>query len=349
VLLDGTYTLRPVVSAKPRVAVALTPATESEFVALVATLAGLDVLDRCDLVVPALDVEATKARVSSLLEDPAVAHVEPIHAYVESGHTRAVLVGADPATRGHSVATLVRALLSGDERPSTTAVAPSSVVAWLASSWQLDVPEPLRNNGVVLPPAEREQIVGEAADPAAAHFIERFVRPRDTAVEVGPINGVLTVHLARAVGPLGHVATIARPADSARLRDCFALNGVSAWTTIHEAHDAAEIASVLAGLPHIDVVCIDDGRLDCASLAGAAGALVGGRVRTLLVRVVPRSLRGEPGQSDPVRELFCALRERAGATFALVGWDGEIHPTTAKEVLEADDALLLAAEMNTSS
>jgi len=342
-LLGGAYTLRPVVSAKPRVAVALTPATESEFVALVATLAGLDVLDRCDLVVPALDVTATETRVAALLDDPAVAHVEPIHTYVESGHAHAVLVGADPVTRGQSVATLVRACLSGDDHATTTAVTPSAVVAWLASSWRLDVPEPLRNNGVVLPPTEYEQIVGELTDPAAAHFIERFVEIRETAVDIAPVNGLLTVHLARAVGPLGHVAAIVRPTDRARLQDCFALNGVAAWTAIHDAHDSADIGSVLGGLPRIDLVCIDDGRFDCTSLLAARGALVSRHVRRLLYRLPPHSLRGQP---DPARATFEAMRHSAGAAFGVVGWDGEVQPIPVDELLAVDDALLVAADMS---
>jgi hypothetical protein len=346
VLLGGTYTLRPVVSAKPRVAVALTPATESEFVALVATLEGLDLMDRCDLVVPALDVAATKARVASLLGDRSLTQVEPIHTYVETGHMHAVLVGEDPAERGRSIAALVRAVLTGDERTSPAVVTPSAVVAWLASSWQLEVPEPLRRNGVVLPAAEQEQIVGDATDPAGAHFIERFVRSRDTAIEIRPINGSVAVHLARAVGPLGHVAAIAPPGDHARLRDCFALNGVSEWTVIHEAQDTADIESVLAALPRIDLLCIDDGQLDCGSLIAAAGTLVSGRVGRLLVRLAPRSLRGRP---DPITQLFHALRDRMGATFAMVDWDGDVRPTPVEELLDADDALLVAADMNTTS
>ena len=340
--VGGTYTLRPVVSAKPRVAVALTPATESEFVALVATLDGLDALDRCDLVVPALDVAATKARVASLLDDPAVAHVEPIHAYVERGHAHAVLVGADPVTRGHSVARLVRACLTGNDATATT-VTPSAVVAWLASSWRLEVPEPLRNNGVVLPPTEHEQIVGGAADPAAAHFVERFVGTRETGVDIAPVNGLLTVHLARAVGPLGHVAAIVQPTDRARLRDCFALNGVAAWTTIHDAEESGDVGSVLAGLPHIDLVCIDDGRFDCTSLVAAGSALLSGHVRRLLVRLAPRSLRG---QSDPAREMFDVMRHNAGATFGVVGWDGNVDPTPVDELLAVDDSLLVVADMS---
>ena len=180
----------PSVSPNPRVAVALTPSTETEVVALVAALGSLDVLDRVDLFVPALDTTSTEARVRELLVDPSVVRVESIHDYLRLGHDHAVLVSDDPSERGRSMA----ALLAAPEQPladrGQAVMTPSAVVAWLASAWTANVPESLRDD-VIQPTAVTEQLVGTFADPAAGRFVgtarrDRRDRGRDPAPDRRP-------------------------------------------------------------------------------------------------------------------------------------------------------------------
>jgi hypothetical protein len=332
-----------VLSAKPRVAVALAPVTQSEFVALVAALESLGAVARFELVVPSLDVMDTTARVRALLANPRVVEVEPVHEYLRRGHDRVVLAGDDPGVRGRSMASLL-AGSDGSDRHDPAPMTPPAVVAWLATAWSPMVPEPLQKDDVRQPANDGAQLVPDYTDPAAVRFVQRWVRTGDVAVEIAPRTGALTVHMARATGPRGHVVAIAAAADSERLRACFALNGVTGWTEIITTHEDADIERALTKLDVIDVLCIDESDFDVSRLDAVTSTLLDGRVRKLLARIPPPSL--SPA-TDALHELLVALRDRAGASFGVVSWDGRVTPAVLSELLATDDFVLVAVDMVT--
>ena len=293
------------VSAKARVAVALAPVTQSEFVALVATLESLGALARFDLVLPALDVADMTARVGALLPDPHVIRIEPIHEYLRAGHDQVVLADDDPRVRGRSMASLLAAT-EGSKQPDPKSMTPPAVVAWLATAWSPMVPEPLQQDDVRQPANDGEQLVSGYADPAAVRFIRRSVLTGDVAVEIGPRTGAITVHMARATGPRGRVVAIAAAPDSDRLRACLALNGVAGWTEVVTTREARGHREGAFDARPDRRPLHRRGRLRLETpLEAARSALLEARVRKLLVRIAPCSLRPDP---DAVRELFAVLR-----------------------------------------
>ena len=332
----------PVVSAKARVAVALAPVTQSEFVALVVTLESLGALARFDLVLPALDVADMTARVGAPLPDPHVIRIEPIHEYLRAGHDQVVLADDDPRVRGRSMASLLAAT-EGSKQPDPKSMTPRAVVAWLATAWSPMVPEPLQQDDVRQPANDGVELVSGYADPAAVRFVRRSVLTGDVAVEIAPRTGAITVHMARATGPRGRVVAIAAAPDSDRLRACLALNGVAGWTEVVTTREDADIEKALSTLDRIDVLCIDENDFDSSALEAARSALLEARVRKLLVRIAPCSLRPDP---DAVRELFAVLRARAGASYGTVSWDGRVMPASVDELLAVNDFTLVAATMS---
>jgi hypothetical protein len=330
------------VSAKPRIALALAPVTQSEVVALVTTLETLGATARFELVVPALDLEETTARVHALLEDPHPVRVEPIHEYLRLGHDRVVLASDDPGARGRSMAAMVAATEQVSSRRDPMPMTPAAVVVWLARSWSPRVPEVLREDDVHEPANAGQPLVRGYTDPAACRFVQRWVTAGEIGVEIAPRTGALSVHMARATGPRGRVIAIADASDSERLLTCFALNGVTAWTEILTTHDDADIEKAMSTLDGVDVLCIDGNDFDPSALEAVSSAVLEGRVRKLLARIAPPSLRREP---DAVRELFARMRERASASFGSVSWDGRVTPAPLDELLAVDDFSLVAADM----
>jgi len=321
--------------------VALTPATETEVVALVTALDSLDVLDGVDLVVPALDTKSTEARVRELLVDPSVVRVESIHDYLRLGHDRAVLVSDDPSARGRSMAALLSPAGQSLADRGQAVTSPSEVVAWLASAWTPSVPESLRDD-VIQPIAIARQLVATLADPAAGRFVEQHVATGEIAVEILPKTGDLAVRMARSTGPRGHVLVIVDETDADRLRDYLALNSVNAWTDLVIMHEPSDAQNALSKFDRVDLLCIAGHDLDTTAVEAASEAVLERRVRRLLVRIAPASLRHEP---DAVRELFVQLRADMGAAFATVSWDGQAIATPLDELLCVDESVLVAVDV----
>jgi FkbM family methyltransferase len=72
-------------------------------------------------------------------------------------------------------------------------------------------------------------------DPALCAFISGWLRPGDTAVDVGANIGVQTLLMARTVGPAGRVlAYEANPHTAALLRDNVAVNYRNDWVEVRE-------------------------------------------------------------------------------------------------------------------
>ncbi|MER7002600.1 FkbM family methyltransferase [Dactylosporangium sp. NPDC000555] len=72
-------------------------------------------------------------------------------------------------------------------------------------------------------------------DPALCGFLGRWLRPGDTAFDVGANIGALTVFMARAVGRRGRVVAFeASPSQAALLRDNVAVNYLNDWVEVHE-------------------------------------------------------------------------------------------------------------------
>jgi FkbM family methyltransferase len=72
-------------------------------------------------------------------------------------------------------------------------------------------------------------------DPALCAFISRWLRPGDTAVDVGANIGVQTLLMARTVGPAGRVlAYEASPHLAALLRDNVSVNYRNGWVDVRE-------------------------------------------------------------------------------------------------------------------
>jgi hypothetical protein len=334
------------VSAKPRVALALAPVTQSEVVALVTALETLGATDRFDLVVPALDLKETTARVHALLKDPHAVRVEPIHEYLRLGHDRVVLASDDPGARGRSMAAMLAATEQLSSGRDPMPMAPAALIAWLARSWSPRVPEVLQESDVVESANADQPLVPGYTDPAACRFVQRWVAAGDVAVEIAPRTGTLSVHMARAAGPRGRVIAIADASDRERLRTCFVLNGVSPWTEIMTTHDSADIQKAMSTLDGVDVLCLDGNDSDSSALEAVSSAILEGRVHKLLARIAPRSVRREP---DAVRDVFTRMRERASASFGSVSWDGRVTPARLDELLAVDDFSLVAADMGRSA
>lgn len=245
-----------------RLAVGLTSGNEAEFVALV-DMAGPLVAEGAPavLVVPALDRAATRRRVRELVGDDPCVVVEPAHEYLRNGHDRAVLVGADPAVRGHGVAASVAWLrsLRGASAVSAAGASPdpADVLTWLGS----DVLSARRRAGgreaspgpvavalgddrlLVRTPwgAKLLAFAGDRSltpdlaldgvyDPAFVRFLEQHVAAGAFVVDVGANVGVFSVLLAQLVGPAGHVMALeADPEVHAVLQENLDLNYVSGW------------------------------------------------------------------------------------------------------------------------
>ena len=149
--------------------------------------------------------------------------------------------------------------------------------------------------------------------------------------------------MARSTGPRGHVLVITDERDCDRVRDCLALNGVAAWTDIVIMHEQADAQNALSKFERVDLLCIAGHDFDTSSPRSRERALLERRVRTLLVRIAPTSLRHEP---DAVRELFVQLRAAMGAAFATVSWDGRVIATALDELLAVDDFILVAVDVS---
>ena len=246
-----------------RLAIGLTSVNEAEFVALV-DLARPLVAEGAPavLVVPALDRAATARRVRELVGDDPCVVVEPAHEYLRNGHARAVLVGADPATRGHGIAATVAWLSSLRDADAATGDGaspdPADVVAWLGSD---AIPAGYRTGGrgpyraptavavgqdrVLVHTAWGAKLLAFASDrsltpdlaldgvydPPFVRFLERHVAAGAFVVDVGANIGVFSVLLAQLVGPAGHVMALeADPEVHAVLQENLDLNYVGGWS-----------------------------------------------------------------------------------------------------------------------
>jgi hypothetical protein len=338
---------------KPRIAVALSPATETEVVALVAALDTVGALDRLELVVPALDVEQARSRICALLPDASAVRIEPMHEYLQKGHDRAALIGDDARERGRSMAAVLTAMSDTGDPASSDEPSPAEVVAWLARSWAPSVLDALRPDG----PRPGEDVLlrsrGTSAmplawdegrdDPAAIRFVERSVSAEDAVFDATPGAGEMTIRAARLVGPRGHVVASAGPGEVDRLRDNLALNGVSGWSEVVTIAEPLDLTKELGRCERLNLLRIDRAADDDGSyLDAAAAALLGGHVARLLTRVAPSSIRPVP---DPVRVLFETMRARVGAAFAIVVWDGSVRTSTVDDLFAGDDIRLVAVDM----
>jgi hypothetical protein len=338
-------------SARTRVAIALAPATETEVVALVAALDALGMLDRYELIVPALDAGRTTDRIRALLPASAAVRVEAVHDYLDRGHDLAVLADDDPSMRGRSMAALLADTAARPRGDDTHRIAPAAVIAWLARSWSLNVPEqlwpafpvecrratPVSDDDVLL----RVRAGDGSYDPASVRFAERHVTRGDVVVDVIPGTGAVTVCLARITGPTGHVIAIGSD-EGSPLRDNLALNEVLAWTDVATPGEPSTVARVVDELPRVDLLRIGRADHELDYLAAAVPAMCERRVGRLLARVGPTALRPRP---DPLRSLLRDLQHKIGASFAAVAWDGSASPSSLDELLSEDDFVLLAADM----
>lgn len=245
-----------------RLAIGLTSVNEAEFVALV-DLARPVVEEGAPavLVVPALDGAATARRVRELVGDDPFVVVEPAHEYLRNGHDRAVLVGADPATRGHGVASSVAWLGSlrgeGAAGEGGGSPDPADVVAWLGSDVAPGGPRegrgatpapaavPVGGGRVLVRTAWGARLLAFTGDrtlmpdlaldgvydPPFVRYLEGNVAAGDFVVDAGAGVGVFSVLLARLVGPAGHVMALeADPEAHGVLRENLDLNHVGGWS-----------------------------------------------------------------------------------------------------------------------
>lgn len=348
-----------------RVALVLTQTTEAEFVALVTLAKHSGTAPRVAVVVPALDVEATRAHVASLLGDdwgPVV--VERIHDYLERGHDAALFVSDDAAERGRSLASAVQLLNGATTDLLDDPVSPSALVAWLAQQTTLRIPDalappprrgrelvaPVSDDRVVLrtswggtlvcatatPVAEGLTLLG-TYDPREVRTLEHTLQWGHDVIDASAGIGALAVRMAQLVGPRGRVTAVARDAEAYELlQQNLDLNGVAAWVQTATDWDCLDHVTrpvALLRVAETDVL---------EALERAATAIESAMIRALLIRLEPAALRGG---ADPIGQMLRHYRDALGATFGAVSLAGTIMPTTAERVLAADDPGAVLVEL----